>query len=157
MSNNQNVVPGLLQPQISSYTPGAGNPRESALMANQNMNTKQASLNNAVGGRTRKYKGGQPATIIVPQMKMQYTPQNGNSNPNSQIADLSSISMQHSANSVYDNQATQNGGSRKRRYKKGGNPNWSWGCYSGGKKRKTKRNKKRSRRGRSGRTRSRKH
>jgi len=135
MPNTQNVVPGLLQPQVSSYTSGAGNPRDSAFMATQNMNAKQASLNNAVGGRKRKYRGGQPATIIVPQMQMQYTPQNGNSNPNTQIAGLSSTSMQHSANSVYDNQATQNGGSRKRRYKKGGNPNWIWGCYSGGRKR----------------------
>jgi hypothetical protein len=153
MSNTKNTPPGLLQPQVSSYTSGAGNPRDSALMAGQNMNAKQASLNNAVGGRRRKYKGGQPATIIVPQMQMQYTPQNGTTNPNTQIKSLSSTSMQGSANSVYDNQATQNGGSRKRRYRKGGNPNWIWGCYSGGKKRKTKRNKSRSRR----RTRSRKH
>ena len=36
------------------------------------------------------------------------------------------------ANSVYDNQATKMGGSRRRR---GGNPNWLWGCMSGGKKR----------------------
>ena len=149
MSNNQNTPPGLLQPQVSSYTPGAGNPRESAMMANQNMNAKQASLNNVVGGRKRRhYRGGQPATVVVPQMQMQYTPQNGNTDPNSQIKGLSSTGMQSSANAVYDSKAAQNGGSRKRRYKKGGNPNWIWGCYSGGKRRRTKRNKSRSRRGR---------
>jgi hypothetical protein len=145
MSTNQNVLPGLLQPQVSSYTPGAGNPRESALMANQNMNAKQASLNNVVGGRKKRlYKGGdsKPSTIVVPQMQLQYTPQNGNTNPNTQIKGLSSTGMQSSANSVYDNEATK-GGSRKRRYKKGGNPNWIWGCYSGGRRR-TNRRKSRS-------------
>jgi hypothetical protein len=35
------------------------------------------------------------------------------------------------------------GGSR-RRYKKGGNPNWTWPCYSGGKRR-TNRRKSRTR------------
>jgi hypothetical protein len=146
-TNNQPVYPGLQQPQISSFTPGAGNPRESAMMANQNMNAKQANLNNVVGGRKRRhYRGGQPATVVVPQMQMQYTPQNGSTNPNLQIKGLSSTGMQSSANAVYDNQATQNGGSRKRRYKKGGNPNWIWGCYSGGRTR-TNRRKSKSRRG----------
>jgi hypothetical protein len=45
------------------------------------------------------------------------------------------------ANSVYDKQATKTGGSRRRN---GGNPNWLWGCMSGGKKytRKSRKNKK---------------
>jgi hypothetical protein len=124
-----------MQPQVSSYTSGAGNPRDSAIMANQNMNTKQANLNNAIGGRRHKYKGGDSTQVVVPQMQMQYTAQNGNSNPNSQIQGLSSTSMQGSANSVYDNLATKKGGSRKRIYKKGGNADWIWGCYSGGRRR----------------------
>jgi hypothetical protein len=141
MSNNQGSIPGLQYPQISSYTPGAGNPRDSALMAIQNTNAKQTSLMNAVGGRKRHvYKGGQPATIIVPQMKMSYTPQNGASNPNTQIKSMASTGMQGAANKVYDNQATKMGGSRRKKYKKGGNADWIWGCYSGGRKR-TKRNK----------------
>ena len=145
MSNNKGVVPGLQQPQISSYTLGAGNPRDSAMMAGQNMNSKQANLINSVGGRRRRrtLKGGQstinPSTVIVPQMKLQYTPQNADSNPNTQIAGLSSSGMQSAANKVYDNQATKMGGSRKR-YRKGGNADWLWGCYSGGKRR-IKRNK----------------
>jgi hypothetical protein len=144
VNNTQSTPPGLMHPQVSSYTSGAGNPRDSAMMANQNMNAKQANLNNAVGGRRRKYRGGQSGSVVVPQMQMQYTAQNGNSNPNSQIKGLSSTSMQTTANSVYDNQASQKGGSRKRRYKKGGNADWSWGCYSGGRKR-TKRVKNKGR------------
>jgi hypothetical protein len=38
----------------------------------------------------------------------------------------------------------------KRRHKKGGNPDWIWGCFSGGKKRTnytfTRKNKRKSRR-----------
>jgi hypothetical protein len=30
-----------------------------------------------------------------------------------------------------------------RRYKKGGNPNWVWGCYSGGKRHTKRRNNSR--------------
>jgi hypothetical protein len=145
MSNTQNSTPGLLQPQVSSYTSGSGNPRDSAMMSNQNMNNKQANLNNAVGGRRRKYRGGDSSQVVVPQMQMQYTPQNGTSDPNSQIKGLSSTSMQGSANSVYDNQAAQSGGSKKRRYKKGGNSDWIWGCYNGGRRR-TRRRKSMSRR-----------
>lgn len=152
MSNNQSSVPGLQQPQISSYTPGAGNPRDSAMMANQNMNSKQANLINSVGGRRRRhFRGGNsnPATIIVPQMKLQYTPQNGNTDPNTQIKGLSSTGTQGAANKVYDNQATKMGGSR-RRSRRGGNMDWVWGCYSGGKRRtkhnKSRKHKKRTRR-----------
>jgi len=151
MSNNKAVVPaGLQQPTISSLTPGAGNPRDAAMMSGQNMNTKQANLINAVGGRRRRrsLKGGQtttnqnPSTVVVPQMQMGYQAQNGTSNPNTQIVGLSSTGMQGASNKVYDNQATKMGGSRKRRSRKGGNPDWMWGCYSGGKRR-TKRSKSR--------------
>lgn len=153
MLNNKGVVPGLQQPQISSLTVGAGNPRDAAMMSGQNMNTKQANLINAVGGRRKRrrilLKGGQtttttsqnPSTVVVPQMQMGYQAQNGTSNPNTQIVGLSSTGMQGASNKVYDNQATQMGGSRKRS-RKGGNPDWMWGCYSGGKRR-TKRSKSR--------------
>ena len=152
MSNNQGNNPpsGLQQPQISSYTPGAGNPRDSAMIAGQNMNSKQANLINSVGGRKkRSFRGGdsKPSTIIIPQMKLQYTPQNGDSDPNTQIKGLSSTGMQSSANKVYDNQSTQMGGLRKRTRKsrKGGNADWAWGCYSGGRRR-TKHHKSRKHR-----------
>ena len=145
------TIPGLQHPQISSLTPGAGNPRDSAMMANQNMNSTQASLIKAVGGRRRRrriLKGGQtttttsPSTVVVPQMNMGYTGKNGDSNPNTQIVGLSSTGMQGASNKVYDNQATKMGGSRKRRSRKGGNPDWMWGCSSGVKRR-TKRSKSR--------------
>ena len=98
--------PGLIQPQVSSYVPGAGNPRDSAMMANQAMNAKQASLN-SIGGRRRKRRGG--GTVSVPQFQMQYPAANGANNPNDQIKTLSSIGMQTNANSVYDSHATKGG------------------------------------------------
>ncbi len=142
-NNNSSVPPGLMQPTMASFTPGAGNPRDSALLAQQQMNAKQLSLNSSVGGRRkrRKFKGGAD-TVAVPQFQMQYTPTGGpGSNPNDQITGLSSTSMQSTAWAANDNLATKKGGSRR---KHGGyNPNWSWGCYSGGKKhRKTNKNKK---------------
>jgi hypothetical protein len=153
MTSTQSNVPGLLKPQISSYTPGAGNPRDSAIMANQNMNAKQASLNKLAGGcwskskrkqtrtnKKRHFRGGNNSTVVVPQMQMLYTPQNGANNPNDQIKQLSSTSMQSNANSVYDNQAAIKGGFRRKR---GGNPNWKWGCYSGGRKSHKKHTKRR--------------
>jgi len=134
---NNKVPPGLIQPTMTSYTPGAGNPRESAMMAGQNANARQASLNNSVGGRKRrKYRGGQLQTSVVaiPQFPMPYTATGGpGSDPNSQIAATSSTSMQSAAWAANDNLATKTGGSRRKR--RGGNPDWVWGCYSGGKKR----------------------
>jgi hypothetical protein len=118
----------------------AGNPRDSAIQEGANSNAKLANLGK-IGGKKR----GGADTIPVPQYQMLYTPQGGNStNPNAQIQQNAGISTQGAANSVYDKQVL-NGGSKKRHYKKGGNPNWSWGCYSGGKRR-TKKNTKRSRR-----------
>jgi hypothetical protein len=129
--------PGLMLPTVKSYTPGAGNPRDSAMMAQQQMNTKQANLNSSVGGyKKRKYRGGQ-SDVVVPQFQMQYTPQGGpGTNPNDQIKATSSTSMQSNAWAVNDNQATKMGG---RRTRKGGK---LWGCYSGGKKKSRKSHRK---------------
>jgi hypothetical protein len=128
----------------------AGNPRDSAIQAGANMNAKQASLGK-IGGRKKGKRGGaenKGGTINVPQYQMLYQPQGGNStNPNAQIQQNAGISTQGAANSVYDKQA-MSGGFRKRSYRKGGtmlwNPNWNWGCYSGGKKktRKSRRSRK---------------
>jgi len=136
-------VPGMTYPTQKGML--AGNPRDSAIQEGANSNAKLASMGK-IGGKKR---GGAVAsnaqTIPVPQYQMLYTPQGGNnSNPNAQIQQSAGISTQGAANSVYDKQALT-GGSKKRHYKIGGNPNWSWGCYSGGKKR-TKKNTKRSRR-----------
>lgn len=149
MTNNTNAtqnVPGMIYPTQKGFAPGAGNPRDSAMLQMAAVNTKQANLNAAVGG-SKKKRGG---TIVIPQYQMQYAPQGGpGTDPNSQISGNLRTSTQGTANAVYDKQALKTtGGSRKRR--KGGNPNWSWGCYSGGKKsrrvRKTKRSKKSKRR-----------
>jgi len=130
---------GLMLPTAKSYAPGAGNPRDSALMSQQQTNESQNSLNKTVGGKKRKHrtkkfysKGGDNGEVAVPQFQMQYTPQGGpGTNPNDQIADISSTSMQTTAWKANDNLATKMGGAKKRR---GGNPDWNWGCYSGGKK-----------------------
>jgi hypothetical protein len=119
------------------------------------MNQKQNLINQAGQGRgirRRKYRGGasSDASVAVPQFQMQYKPVGGpGTNPNDQVATGAKNGMQANANSVYDNQATQMGG--KKRYSKGGNPNWLWGCYSGGKSkrrasRKSRKNKKKTRR-----------
>lgn len=146
MSNLNNTPPGLMKPTMTSFTPGAGNPRDSAMMAQQNMNMKQNNLNSSVGGRRRKpnWKGGNDQTnnvVAVPQFQMNYTPTGGpGTNPNDQITSLSSTGMQSAAWSVNDSKAAQMGGWKKHN---GGNPDWKWGCYSGGMKCKTKNTKKR--------------
>lgn len=137
-TNSNQTVPGMLYPTQKGYVPGAGNPRDSAIQQMSAVNNKQASLNAAVGGyKRRKGRGGAP--IPVPQMQTMYTPQGGpGTDPNSQIATNMATSTQGNANAVYDKQALVTGGSRKGR--RGGNPDWHWGCYSGGKK--TRRNKR---------------
>jgi len=138
MSNTQ-TPPGLMLPTQKPYPVGAGNPRDAAMVAGQLTNLKQSNLNASVGGKKR-YRGG--AEVIVPQMQILYDNVSGDkTGPNAQIAGLSSTGMQSSANAVYDNQAAKMGGSKKKR---GGSSDWSWGCYSGGKRR-TRRNKSRSR------------
>ena len=127
------TAPGLTQPTMIGMQ--AGNPKDSAI-ANQNlMNQKQASLSAAVGGR-RKKKGGD---IAVPQFQMQYTPQGGvGQDPNALIQQNSQTSTQSVQNASMDSNALIKGGKKKR---KGGNSDWSWGCYSGGKSR-SKRSKR---------------
>ena len=151
MSNNQNTPPGLIQPTVASLPPGSSNPRDAAIVQQQNANAKQLSINQISSGgrRHRRFRGGSDA-VPVPQFQMQYTPTGGpGSSPNNIIADSSQTSMQSTANAVSDNQATKMGGSR-RRCKKGGNSDWIWGCYSGGKRgtkrRRTRKNKRKSRR-----------
>ena len=121
MSNNQNTPPGLIQPTVASLPPGSSNPRDAAIVQQQNANAKQLSINQISSGgrRRRRFRGGSDP-IPVPQFQMQYTPTGGpGSSPNNIIADSSQTSMQSNANSVSDNQATKMGGSR--RCKKGGN------------------------------------
>jgi hypothetical protein len=75
---------------------------------------------------------------------MPYTVTNGTgTGPNSQIqAGLTtSTQMGTSGNAKYDAYASVKGGSRRR---KGGNPDWNWGCMSGGKKRKSRKHSRRN-------------
>jgi hypothetical protein len=134
MSTITNTAPGLTQPTVIGMQ--AGNPKDSAIAAQNQMNVKQASLNSAVGGR-RKKRGG---AIAVPQFQMQYTPQGGNGqDPNALIQQNSQTSTQSVENASMDSGALIKKGGKKGR--KGGNPDWVWGCYSGGKSR-NKRNKR---------------
>ena len=136
MSSNSNVA-GLKLPTQKAML--AGNPRDSAIQANNNTNQKSGNLSAAVGG-SRRRKGG---AIAAPQFQMQYTDQSGpGGTANDQAQQNSQISTQQSANSALDASATTKGGRRKR---KGGNPDWKWGCYSGGKKKSKKRRSTRRR------------
>ena len=117
MSTNNNV-PGLLLPTVQA--PLAGSPGASAIAARNNQAQQQAALANAVGGRRKIRKGG---AITVPQMP------GDTSGANAVIAQNARHSTQGVANAQYDSAALQTGGT---------NPNLSWGCYSGG-RRKTKR------------------
>ena len=144
MSNND-TVPGMMVPTQKGMP--AGNPRDSAMQSMNNNAQIQAQANAALaGGRNRKRKSyGGANDIAVPQYQMLYESQGGpGTNPNNQIQGNSQTSTQLAANAALDSGATKMGGSRRRRSRKGGNPDWLWGCMSGGKKR-TRKNTKRSR------------
>ena len=139
MSNNK-PIDGMILPTQKGMP--AGNPRDSAMQTMNNNAQLQSHANNALaGGRRRKrrvYGGGND--ISVPQYQMLYEPQGGpGTNPNNQMQSGFQTSTQMAANSALDNGATKMGGSRRRRRsRKGGNPDWLWGCMSGGKKRSRK-------------------
>jgi hypothetical protein len=128
------TVAGLSQPTVQSMA--AGNPRDSAIANNAAMNAKQNDANRMAAGGKKK-RGG---SVTVPQFTMPYAPTGGpGQDPNSLIAGNSKTSTQASANSVYDQNALKGGRSKRRC--KGGNPDWKWGCSSGG-KRKTRKTRK---------------
>ena len=129
-----NSVPGLLQPTIKA--PLAGSPGASAMAARNNQAQQQAALSNAVGGRRRRVKRGtnkrgankrgankRGGAITVPQMP------GDTSGANAVATQNARHSTQGAANAQYDAAAMKKGGTRR---KKGGNPNWLWGCFSGG-------------------------
>jgi hypothetical protein len=125
---------GMIYPQETPML--AGNPKDSAIAANNQATTRQANLIKATGGSRRRqiYKrnkyGGATNDVTVPQYQMQYKPTGaGGQDPNSIIKQNAGLSTQGDANAQYDNLAAKKGGSRKKR---GGTLNW--GCYSGGRK-----------------------
>ena len=147
--SNQNSPPGLINPTVNSYPPGANSPATAAKLITDSNNQKLQNINQMAAGSRRRKRGG-AGEITVPVIKPIYAQQNGpGTDTTSQQAQGQSISMQSTANNVYDNQATKMGGSR-RKYKRGGNPDWIWGCYSGGRRRthrrKTRKHKKKTRR-----------
>jgi hypothetical protein len=144
-----NSVEGLMQPTQIGFQPGAGTPRDSAIQFNRNNNQLQAQANNALSGgrlRRKRYRGGDAnKTISVSQFTMPYPETSGfGTGVNSQVKGMSQTSTQAAANAALDQGATQIGGNRRRRSRKGGNPDWVWGCMSGGKKR-SRKNTKRTR------------
>lgn len=146
---NQNSPPGLIQPTVNSYPPGSNSPHTAAKSINDSNNQKLQSINQMAAGSRRRKRGG-ASQVSVPVIKPIYTSQNGpGTDPTSQQAQGQSLSMQSTANATYDDQASKMGGSR-RKYKKGGNPDWIWGCYSGGRRRtvrrKNRKHKKKTRR-----------
>ena len=120
------TIPGLILPTAKSYPPGAGTPRDAALMTQQTSNESQNNLNKFVGGKKHKKhkncsKGGSniptQTTLPAPQFQMLYQPQGGpGTNPNNQITELSATSTQAATWKQHDNLAEiKKGGSKKRR------------------------------------------
>jgi hypothetical protein len=145
--------PGMIPITQQSFANGATSPRTDAIQQQTDMNQKQALINQAgQGRRCRKYRGGSNSNnqVAVPQFQMQYTPVGGpGTSPNNQAALGAKNGMQAVSDTQYDNQATKMGG--RRRYRKGGNPDWLWGCYSGGRSkrrssRKSRKHRKKTRR-----------
>ena len=132
-------VKGMMYPQEKPML--AGNPKDSAIAANNLAIENQTNLIKATSGGNRgrhskrnKYGGANGSAtngIVVPQFQMQYpTTGAGGQDPNSIIKQNAEVSVQGAENAKYDNLARV-GGSRKKR---GGNADWIWGCYSGGRR-----------------------
>jgi hypothetical protein len=129
-------VPGITYPTVQATV--AGSPRDAAIANNAAMNAKQAEANRMTAG-SKKKRGG-AVTVGVPQVS--YTPTGGpGQDPTAITKSNAQYGSQGAANAEFDKNALK-GGSRRR---KGGNPDWIWGCYSGGKKRKTRTNKRKTR------------
>ena len=148
-------IPGMMYPTMQGME--AGNPRDAAIANMNNAAAIQAHANNAVGGRKKRWGGS--GTIAVPQFNMLYQPQGGpGTNPNDQIAANAQVATQGAANAALDAGAFKKGGSgsdrkksrSRRRSRRGGNPDWVWGCMSGGKKRNRTSKKRKSSRKRKG-------
>ena len=132
---NNSSVPGVIYPTVQSTS--AGNPRDAVIAHRNAINVQQNNANRMTAGS--KKKGG-AITVGVPQIL--YTPTGGlGQDPTTIIQMNAEYGAQGSANAQFDKNALK-GGSRCK--KKGGNPDWNWGCYSGGKKRKTRTNKKKT-------------
>jgi hypothetical protein len=151
MSNNSNNYK-ILQPTVQGST---GSPQQAAFDSQKAAAAKLQSLQNAVGGKRylkkRTKRGGDGGKIVVPQLQTMYPSVGG---PGQTVGDtitsVSSTQATSSANAQFDKLALQSGGNVYM------NPNtnkYLWGCYSGGKKYKTRCNKTRKSRSGSRKTR----
>ena len=145
MSNNSSV-PGLTNPTMQSMA--AGNPRDSAIANTAAASAKQAEANRMTAGS--KKRGG--SGVVVPTLTPGYVERGGPGQTTTDITKSNAqTGVQGAANAKYDENALKGGSRRKR---KGGNPDWNWGCSSGGKrikknrsnKRKTRKHRKKTRR-----------
>ena len=133
---NNSSVPGVIYPTVQSTS--AGNPRDAVIAHRNAINVQQNNANRMTAGS--KKKGG-AVTVGVPQVS--YTPTGGPGQDPTSITKMNAqYGSQSSANAEFDKNALTGGSRRKRN---GGNPDWIWGCFSGGKKRKTRTNKRKTR------------
>ena len=166
---------GVVQPLIKPYPEGANSARTAGITVSNANAAQQTSLINTAHGGTRKFrnrterkerkgrkgrKGGASSTITVPTFQVLYPETGaGTQTVNGNVTGTTQLGAVSSTSSVYDSCIGQgaactaniqtSGKRRKTRglVKRGG---VKWGCYSGGKKRKsikkrkiTKKNKSR--------------
>lgn len=132
VNNTTTNATGL--PPLTIQARNGGTPGEATFNTIQQRNLSQASANKAMAsGGSKKKKGGALTVVQVP---------GDTSGANAVLTKLAGTSAQNQQDAIYDKQAMK-GGSRKRR---GGNSDWLWGCYSGGKKKKSRTNKRKTRR-----------
>ena len=141
MSNTSNNYK-ILQPTLQGTT---GSPQQAAFDSQKAAATKLQNLQKAVGGKRnikkRTKRGGDGGKIVVPQLQPIYQSVGGpGQTVGDTITNITSTQSTSSANSKFDKLALQTGGNIYM------NPNtnqYQWGCYSGGKKYKTRGYKKR--------------
>ena len=135
MANNTTNGTGLPPPTMQGRT---GSPAQAAYNDRQQQQLSQAHAIRALAGGSMKKKGG---AITVSTVQPMYKDVSG---PGGTVTDTQVNTARSSADSTAQAKYDKLGGGK--RGKKGGNPNWLWGCYSGGKKRKTRTNKRKTRR-----------
>jgi hypothetical protein len=129
VNNTATNATGL--PPLTIQARQGNTPGESAFNIQQQRQLSQASANGAIGG-SKKKKGGAQTVVQVP---------GDTSGANAVLTKVAGTNAQSQTDAIYDSQL---GGGK--RGKKGGNPDWLWGCYSGGKKKKSRTNKRKTRR-----------
>ena len=159
-------APGTISPQVVPFPAGANSARTGAIaQTNANIEQQSSLIGVVNGGTKRKKYGGSNAQIVVPTMQVLYPePGAAGQTVNGNITSTTKLGATSNSNSVYDacigqgpsctasvTQA-QIAGSKKRkrskkrskrtskktskkRSKRGG---IKWGCYSGGKSKKSK-------------------